>query len=91
MKKVRKGTPGFIVGIIVYVLLSLISLYLAIASFIVAEDANQVDSSMLVMIGGASIIVFISLTLWFISFSVAYRQRKSQLVMMEVLLESNKN
>jgi len=85
MKKKNRGTAGFVIGIIVYTLLSLLSLFIAFNAFMEASYAYQVQEQMLLMAGGFATALFIALTLWFISFTVKYNQGKSQIELLEEL------
>ncbi len=83
MKKRNKGTTIYIIGIITYVLLSIISILASIQLFDQADRTYSMEQPLYLMAGGIAIVTFIALTLWFLSFTVGYIQRKTQIELLQ--------
>jgi heme/copper-type cytochrome/quinol oxidase subunit 2 len=85
MRKIKKGNTGFIVGLIVYIFLSIMSLGSGILMLNDASNARGMEEQTLMILGFSMITIFICITLWFISFATAFRQRKTQIELLEEL------
>ena len=87
MKKINKGHTGFTIGVVLYVLLSLIFLGTGIVMMINSSDAvDSYESQMEMFIGLGGIIIYLIITIWFVSFITAFRQRKTQIELLEELM-----
>lgn len=89
MKKKNKGMVGFVIGIIVYALASILSIIVAFVAVDIGNHANSVERPILALIAFGAGIVFIALTLWFLSFSVGFNQRKAQIELLESMANQN--
>lgn len=79
-KKIKKGTPLFVIGTVLYGIVSIICIVMTIAAI---DQANsyynpQAEIMALILVG-----IFIAFTIWWISFAMAYRQRRTQIELLE--------
>ena len=81
MENVKKGTVGFIVGTILYGLLSLFAMWIGWLGFSIYDDiwAPEYERVIGIMVTLACGTGVIAMSLWYITFSVAYRQRRTQI------------
>ena len=86
MKKVNKGHTGFVVGIVVYILVSLILVLSAVGLLASASKTYGPEADAMRMAALALIVVFVGVSLWFISFTTAFRQRKTEIELLESLV-----
>lgn len=86
MKKVNKGNTGFVVGLILYILAGLILVISTLVSAVLASDSWGAQRDAYIMSAVVLFIVFIGVSFWFISFSTAFRQRKTQIELLESLV-----
>ncbi len=86
MKKINKGNTGFVVGLIIYILVGLILVIGAIGAMVVAADSWGPQRDVYIMTALVLFMVFVGVSFWFISFSTAFRQRKTQIELLESLV-----
>ena len=84
------GNAGFVIGLIVYIIVGLFFFLVAAGAFTAAaHETIEYEGTVFLSIGGVATTLFIAVSLWFISFSVAYQQRKVQITLLDELTKAN--